>query len=122
MKLELGPLSSLRKVLSCEQLSTVFYRLFAPLQRGDLAQVGRRQVLFIRNAIKGGEPHQTRGIVMTDSPVRFVAGIPVDMGMVSSVMITTQLGTILHKGEEPGYFPFGDPLSSGSLSGTAISN
>jgi hypothetical protein len=59
---------------------------------------------------------------MIDSPIRFVAGIPVDMGMVFSVMITAQLGKILHKGEELGYFPFGNPISSGSLSGTAISN
>jgi hypothetical protein len=44
------------------------------------------------------------------------------MGMVSSVMITAQVGKILHKGEELGYFPFGNPISSGSLSGTAMSN
>jgi hypothetical protein len=122
MKLELGPLSSPRKVLSCEQVHTVLYRLFPPLQRGDVAQLGRRQVFFISKAIKGGEPRQTRGIVMIDSPVRFAAGSPVGRGMVSSVSITAQVGKILHKGEELAYFPFGDPISSGSLSGTAISN
>jgi phosphatidylserine decarboxylase precursor len=50
---------------------------------------------------------QTRGIVMIDSPVGLVACIPVGMGMVSSVIITAQVGKTLHKGEELGYFQFG---------------
>jgi phosphatidylserine decarboxylase precursor len=50
---------------------------------------------------------QTRGIVMIDSPVGLVACIPVGMGMVSSVVITAEVGKTLHKGEELGYFQFG---------------
>src|SRR5574341_1379201 len=49
---------------------------------------------------------QTRGIVMIDSPVGLVACIPVGMGMVSSVVITAEIGKTLHKGEELGYFQF----------------
>lgn len=104
MKLERGRLSGLRKVLSCWQVSTVLCRLFPPLQRGAIAQVGRRQVFLIRNAIKGDEPHQTRGIVMIDSLVSFVACTPLGMGRVASVIITAQVGKILHEGEKLGYF------------------
>jgi phosphatidylserine decarboxylase len=50
---------------------------------------------------------QTRGIVMIDSPAGLVACIPVGMGMVSSVVITAEVGKTLHKGEELGYFQFG---------------
>lgn len=50
---------------------------------------------------------QTRGIVMIDSPVGLVACLPVGMGLVSSVVITAEVGKTLHKGEELGYFQFG---------------
>lgn len=50
---------------------------------------------------------QTRGIVMIDSPIGLVACLPVGMGMVSSVVITADVGKTLHKGEELGYFQFG---------------
>jgi len=50
---------------------------------------------------------QTRGIVMIDSPSGLVACLPVGMGMVSSVVITADVGKNLHKGEELGYFQFG---------------
>lgn len=50
---------------------------------------------------------QTRGIVMIDSPVGLVACLPVGMGMVSSVVITAEVGKTLHRGEELGYFQFG---------------
>ncbi len=50
---------------------------------------------------------QTRGIVMIDSPVGLVACLPVGMGMVSSVVITAEVGKTLYKGEELGYFQFG---------------
>ncbi len=50
---------------------------------------------------------QTRGIVMIESPIGLVACLPVGMGMVSSVVITAEVGKTLHKGEELGYFQFG---------------
>ena len=50
---------------------------------------------------------QTRGLVVLDSPVGLVACLPVGMAQVSSVVITAEVGTELHKGEEMGYFQFG---------------
>ena len=50
---------------------------------------------------------QTRGIVLIDAPIGLVACLPVGMGMVSSVVITAEVGKTLHKGEELGYFQFG---------------
>jgi phosphatidylserine decarboxylase len=50
---------------------------------------------------------QTRGLILIDSPVGLVACLPIGMGMVSSVVITAEVGKTLHKGEELGYFQFG---------------
>jgi hypothetical protein len=50
---------------------------------------------------------QTRGLLVIDSPVGLVACLPIGMGLVSSVVITAELGKTLHKGEEMGYFAFG---------------
>ena len=50
---------------------------------------------------------QTRGLVVIDSPIGLVACLPLGMAQVSSVVITAEAGTTLHKGEELGYFQFG---------------
>ncbi len=50
---------------------------------------------------------QTRGLVVLDSPVGLVACLPVGMAQVSSVVLTAEVGTVLRKGEEIGYFQFG---------------
>ena len=50
---------------------------------------------------------QTRGLVVLDTPVGLVACLPVGMAQVSSVVITAEVGSVLHKGEEMGYFQFG---------------
>jgi phosphatidylserine decarboxylase precursor len=50
---------------------------------------------------------QTRGLVVIDSPIGFVACLPMGMAQVSSVVITAEVGQTLHKGEELGYFQFG---------------
>lgn len=50
---------------------------------------------------------QTRGLVVIDSPIGLVACLPMGMAQVSSVVITAEKGTVLHKGEELGYFQFG---------------
>ena len=50
---------------------------------------------------------QTRGLVVIDSPIGLVACLPMGMALVSSVVITAEVGTTLYKGEELGYFQFG---------------
>ncbi|HEX8990211.1 MAG TPA: phosphatidylserine decarboxylase [Anaerolineales bacterium] len=50
---------------------------------------------------------QTRGLIVLDSPIGLVACLPVGMALVSSVVITAEVGSTLHKGEELGYFQFG---------------
>lgn len=50
---------------------------------------------------------QTRGLIVIDSPIGLVACLPVGMALVSSVVITAEVGKTLHKGEEMGYFQFG---------------
>jgi phosphatidylserine decarboxylase len=66
----------------------------------------KMQVLDLLDEV-GYQFLQTRGIVIIDSPTGLVACIPVGMGMVSSVIITAEVGKTLHKGEELGYFQFG---------------
>jgi phosphatidylserine decarboxylase len=50
---------------------------------------------------------QTRGVIILDSPVGLVACVPVGMALVSSVVITAEVGRTLQKGEELGCFAFG---------------
>jgi len=50
---------------------------------------------------------QTRGMIVIESAVGYVAVVAVGMGHVSSVNITVEEGTRLAKGEEFGYFSFG---------------
>ena len=50
---------------------------------------------------------QDRGLVVIDSPLGFVAVLPIGMAQVSSVNLTATTGTTLAKGEEFGYFAFG---------------
>ena len=50
---------------------------------------------------------QTRGLVVLDSPIGLVACLPVGMAQVSSVVLTAEVGAVLRKGEELGYFQFG---------------
>lgn len=49
----------------------------------------------------------TRAHIIIESPLGFVAVIPVGMGHISSVNITAEEGTSLVKGDEFGYFAFG---------------
>lgn len=49
----------------------------------------------------------TRGHIIIESSVGFVAIMPVGMGHISSVNLTVEEGTRLEKGEEFGYFAFG---------------
>jgi len=50
---------------------------------------------------------QTRGLVVIESAIGLVACLPVGMAQVSSVVITAEVGAVLRKGEEMGYFQFG---------------
>jgi phosphatidylserine decarboxylase precursor len=49
----------------------------------------------------------TRAHIIIESPIGFVAVIPVGMGHISSVIITAEEETKLVKGDEFGYFAFG---------------
>ena len=50
---------------------------------------------------------QTRGLVALETASGLVACLPVGMAQVSSVVITAEVGCVLRKGEEMGYFQFG---------------
>ncbi|KAJ0414808.1 phosphatidylserine decarboxylase-domain-containing protein [Aspergillus carlsbadensis] len=50
---------------------------------------------------------QSRGLVILDTGAGLVAILPVGMAIVSSVVLTAEVGANLHKGEELGYFQFG---------------
>ncbi|KAL4791086.1 phosphatidylserine decarboxylase-domain-containing protein [Aspergillus venezuelensis] len=50
---------------------------------------------------------QKRGLVILETVAGLVAVLPVGMATVSSVTLTAEVGTQLHKGEEIGYFQFG---------------
>ena len=55
----------------------------------------------------GYQFRQTRGILILESSIGYVAAVPVGMGHVSSVNITAETGSALSKGEEFGYFSYG---------------
>ncbi|KAL4962059.1 phosphatidylserine decarboxylase [Aspergillus stella-maris] len=50
---------------------------------------------------------QTRGLLILETVAGLLAVLPVGMATVSSVILTAEVGTQLHKGEEIGYFQFG---------------
>jgi phosphatidylserine decarboxylase precursor len=50
---------------------------------------------------------QSRGLIVLDTGAGLVAVLPVGMALVSSVILTAEVGAQLHKGEELGYFQFG---------------
>ena len=55
----------------------------------------------------GFQFEHTRGYIIIESPVGFVAIMPVGMGHISSVNLNVEPGTELVKGEEFGFFGFG---------------
>lgn len=55
----------------------------------------------------GFQFNHTRGHIIIDSPVGYVAVIAIGMGHISSVNMTVEEGIKLVKGEEFGYFAFG---------------
>jgi len=50
---------------------------------------------------------QTRGLIVLETPIGFVAVLPIGMAQVSSVVMTAEVGKTLFKGEEFSYFQFG---------------
>ena len=50
---------------------------------------------------------QARALVVLDTGKGLVAVVPVGMAVVSSVVVTAEVGVGLRKGEEIGYFQFG---------------
>jgi phosphatidylserine decarboxylase precursor len=63
-------------------------------------------VLSVRNET-GYQFCQARGLIVLDTGAGLVAVLPVGMAMVSSVILTADVGAQLHKGEELAYFQFG---------------
>ncbi|KAL3442979.1 phosphatidylserine decarboxylase-domain-containing protein [Aspergillus insuetus] len=55
----------------------------------------------------GYQFYQSRGLVILDTGAGLVAVLPVGMAIVSSVILTAEVGAELYKGEELGYFQFG---------------
>ncbi|KAL3474055.1 phosphatidylserine decarboxylase-domain-containing protein [Aspergillus californicus] len=62
--------------------------------------------LAVPNAM-GYQFCQSRGLIVIDTGAGLVAVLPVGMAIVSSVILTAEVGATLHKGEELGYFQFG---------------
>lgn len=50
---------------------------------------------------------QTRGLIVLDTPIGLVAVLPIGMCQVSSVILTSEVGVTVRKGEELSYFQFG---------------
>ncbi|MCX5786975.1 MAG: phosphatidylserine decarboxylase [Elusimicrobia bacterium] len=50
---------------------------------------------------------QDRGLIVIDSPLGMTAVLPIGMAQVSSVTLTAEVGAVLSKGEEFGFFSFG---------------
>ena len=50
---------------------------------------------------------QTRGCIVLDTKIGYVAVLPIGMAQVSSVILTAEVGVNLRKGEEISYFQFG---------------
>ncbi len=68
---------------------------------------GKQEVIADIVDTTGFQFVQTRGLIVIDSPIGLVACLPVGMALVSSVVITAEVGALLRKGEELGYFAFG---------------
>ncbi len=72
---------------------------------GKTQLVGKR--VFGAPDDPGYEFMQTRGLFVIDSPIGYVAVLPMGMAQVSSIILTAEEGRTLHKGEEISYFQFG---------------
>ena len=88
---------------------TVYLQVTAEPIPGDLQ--GRTQLVghrvFGAPDDPGYEFMQTRGLFVIDSPIGYVAVLPMGMAQVSSIMLTAEVGRTLYKGEEISYFQFG---------------
>ena len=68
--------------------------------------LSKRRVFYTPNE-PGYQFVQGRGLVVLDTHIGMVAILPVGMAVVSSVILTAEVGVTLRKGEELGYFQFG---------------
>lgn len=66
----------------------------------------KRRVFYTPND-PGYQFVQGRGLVVLDTDIGMVAILPVGMAVISSVILTAEVGVTLRKGEELGYFQFG---------------
>jgi phosphatidylserine decarboxylase len=78
------------------------------IQAGTWVTEERKQDGSLRNTDDVGfQFDHTRAYIIIESPIGFVAVMPVGMGHISSVVITAEEGAQLVKGDEFGYFAFG---------------
>ena len=68
--------------------------------------LGKRRVFFSPNE-PGYQFVQRRGLVILETKIGMVAVLAVGMSVVSSIILTAEVGVTLRKGEELGYFQFG---------------
>lgn len=73
---------------------------------GKKKRLRKRRVLYTPNE-PGYQFVQSRGLVVLETKIGMVAVLPVGMAVVSSVILTAEVGVTLRKGEELGYFQFG---------------
>ena len=66
----------------------------------------KRRIFYTPND-PGYQFVQGRGLVVLDTDIGIVAVLPVGMAVISSVVLTAEMGVTLRKGEELGYFQFG---------------
>jgi len=94
-----------------------YHRFHAPVKGTVLECRAIQEQVYLDVTINNGEfdaPDgagyeftQTRGLIVFDSPVGFVAVLPIGMAQVSSVNMTAVEGAYLNKGDQFGFFQFG---------------
>ncbi|KAL4739549.1 phosphatidylserine decarboxylase-domain-containing protein [Aspergillus similis] len=92
-------------VLEARTIQGQNYMQFEAVPAVDPSSPGKSE-LTIPNKV-GYQFCQSRGLVIMDTGSGLVAVVPVGMAVVSSVILTAEVGAEVHKGEELGYFQFG---------------
>ncbi len=85
------------KVLETSVIMDQVYATVSMDKKGDLGAADPTGYQFT----------QERGLIVLDSPVGYVALLPIGMDFISSCNFTVDVGDYLNKGDEFGYFLFG---------------
>lgn len=75
-------------------------------KKGKIARRRTEADLITEDSL-GFQFTQTRGVLILETLYGLIALIPVGMCFVSSIILTADVGSSLHKGENMGYFQFG---------------